>query len=337
MSQEKQNLSVTKSNNMIDAGFFKKMNSIEMRVFNLAVSQLNPQWDKNQCKQFEFTVKEFLDQNPAIASYNDAYASVKNAVINLSKIWVEVAPLQGYKKTEVSLLTRRSYNDGKGKFMIEFHDDVLPYLCEIKSNYTSFLLENFGLLKSEHSLKLYEILCRHKFRKKIVISVDDLKNLLGISDKYAVFKDFRRWVIEPAVNEITSKTNISVTFKTIRDGRKIGAIDFYIFDKEDAITALKKRPKFQNKNKFGNPILNKTNPKMGNSDYFNYSVSCLNILENHYENISDITTKDLRNYFVFLSCSESNKSKFGKPIVFLNELKTRGYKIINCELSKKEK
>lgn len=328
----------TKSNHLVDAGFFKRLNGLEMRIVNLAISKLNPTRSLTQNRRFEFTVKEFLDCNSGVANYADIYDTVRNAVLNLGKIWVEVEPMEGYDKTEVILLTRRSYSKGKGQFMVEFHEDVMPYLAEIKNNYTSILLETFGALKSEYSLKMYEYLSRWKFRGGAKISVLELKGLLGISDKYPVFNDFKRYALAVGIKEINAKTNLSVNVKPIRTGRSITDLEFTIFDKSNSIEVKASRPKFPHKNKYGKYVhLDRKSPKMSSAEYGNYAVDCLKILEEHYKTLEDVTAEDLRNYWVFLSINASNRSKLGSKSTFIEELKKRGYKLVDCELVKLEK
>lgn len=326
----------TKSNNLIDAGFFKKLNGYEMRIFNLAVSRLNPMRTFNQNRRFEFSVKEFLEFNSGITDQMHAYENVKSAVLNLGKIWVEVDPIDGYDKTEVSLLTRRSYTQGKGSFMIEFHEDVMPYLVEIKNNYTSMLLDTFGSLKSEYSLKMYEILSRWAFKGCLSIKLDELKNLLDVVGMYDRYNNFSQRVLTPAVTEINAKTNLIVSVKPIRTGRAISELEFKIFDKSKAIPEEEpKRPKFPHKNKYGRFVkLDHQNPKFSSAEYGNWARDCLKILEDFYQKIEDVPKEDLLFYWIFLAGNESNKSKLGTKKTFADELKKRGYKIVECELVK---
>lgn len=338
MSEKSQKLTSTKSNNMIDAGFFKKLNSMEMRIFNLAISKLNPIRSLEQNRRFDFSVKEFLECNTGIIDRDHVYKNVKTAVLNLSKIWVEVEPLEGYDKTEVPILNRRSYADGQGLFSIEFHEDVMPYLVEIKNNYTSMLLDTFGSLKSEYSLKMYEFLSRWAFKGVVKISVADLKILLNVGDLYPRFNSLNQRTITPAINEINAKTNLSVSMKTLRTGRMITDLEFTIFDKSKAIDVAK-RPKFPHKNKYGRFVrLNREMPSHSSNEYAYWARDCLKILENYYNKIEDVPNADLLFYWIFLAVNASNKSKFGGKKNFVEELKKRGYKIVECELVKiKEK
>lgn len=336
MAEQSQKLVSTKSNKLVDAGFFKKLNGMEMRIVNLAISRLNPMRSLTQSRRFEFTVKEFLDCNSGVANYADIYDTVRNAVINLGRTWVEVETLEGYDKTEISLLTERSYSKGKGRFMVEFHEKAMPYLAEIKSNYSSILLDTFGALKSEYSLKLYEIFSRWVFKGRFEISVSELKDLLGATEKYNRWNNFNQWALKPAIKEINAKTNLNITVKTIRTGRTITDLEFTIFDKSKAVEIEKKsakRPKFPHKNKYGNYVkLDPQNPKMSSHEYGLWARDCLKILEDHYTAMADVTLEDLRNYWVFLAGNDSNKSKLGKKADFLVELKKRGYKLVLCEL-----
>lgn len=336
MSTQSQKLVSTKSNKLVDAGFFKKLNGMEMRIVNLAISRLNPIRPLIQSRRFEFSVKEFLDCNSGVANYADIYDTVRNAVINLGRTWVEVETLDGYDKTEISLLTERSYSKGKGRFMIEFHEKAMPYLAEIKSNYTSILLDIFGSLKSEYSLKLYEIFSRWAFKGVVSIKLDELKNLLNVVDMYDRYNNFKQRVLTPAINEINAKTNLNITFKPIRTSRAITDLEFSIFDKSKAVEIERediKRPKFPHKNKYGKFVhLDKQNPKMSSAEWGNYAKDCLAILESFYSDLDAVTLEDLRNYWVFLETNASFRSKLGTKQDFLDELKKRGYKLVECEV-----
>ena len=338
MPKNTNQITATKSNHLVDAGFFKKLNGLELRIFNLAVSRLNPKRPISQARRFEFSVKEFLDCNSGLSDKtNNIYKNIKSAVRNLSTIWVEIDPLPGYSKTEISLITSRSYEDGEGRFMIEFHEDAMPYLAEIKNNYTSLLLEMFGSLKSEHSLKFYEIFSRWAFKGVFTVKVDDLRKLLGLGDLYPRFNSLNQRVITPAIQEITAKTNLTVSVKTIRTGRIITELEFSIFDKSQALVTDVKRPPFPHKNKYGRNVhLDKQNPRNSSAEYGNYARDCLTVLDDYYNKLEDVMLKDLRHYWIFLSVNASHKSHLGTKQDMLDELANRGYKLVNCELVKLE-
>ena len=71
---------------------------------------------------------------------------------------------------------------------------------------------------------------------------------------------------------------------------------------------------------------------MSNHEYGVWAKDCLKILEGFYQKIEDVSNEDLLFYWIFLATNSSNKSKFGTKKNFADELKKRGYKIVNCAL-----
>ena len=86
-------------------------------------------------------------------------------------------------------------------------------------------------LKSKYSIVLYELLRDYidspKFPKLTII---EFKNLLSVdSKKYKYFSDFKKKVLNIAVNEINEKTDITCSYELIKsDGNKYSHIQFQI-------------------------------------------------------------------------------------------------------------
>lgn len=118
------------------------LNSLEIRIINLAISQLNPLKSLKQNREFEFTIKELLGVNFDVKNYAEIYNAIQNAILRLSNLWVRKDSLDGYGYSEFRLITGRSYLKGEARFIIEFHEKAIPYLVEIKNNYTSILLSD---------------------------------------------------------------------------------------------------------------------------------------------------------------------------------------------------
>jgi plasmid replication initiation protein len=67
-------------------------------------------------------------------------------------------------------------------------------------------------------------------RKILRISVTDLKERLGIADKYKLYSGLKRDVINPAVEEINNAENTRIRLKIseIKHGRAVAVIEFKI-------------------------------------------------------------------------------------------------------------
>ena len=311
-------LTVHKANNFVQASY--SMTLDEMRILSLTLGVFNP---KNPSKRgFDFTVadfcKHFPDVNPDIA-----YTQVRNAVLKISKRWVTLVDNEK-ELTEVALIHKRSYFKTEGRFYIEFHDELIPYISELHDNYTKYQLVNIGAFSSTHSIRLYELCSQYRDKGWRQTPLDDLKDWLQVSDKYDRYNNFNQRVLKPAIDEINAKSDLLVDVEQIKRGRSIFALKFTIKSKKSAVKAELKRPPFPHKNKYGKFVtLNRQDPRMSNHEYGLWAKDCLKILEGFYQKIEDIPNEDLLFYWIFLTGNASNKSKLGTRKTLLMNLKTR--------------
>ncbi|HHW7475245.1 TPA: replication initiation protein [Mannheimia haemolytica] len=321
-------LTISKANTFVEASY--SMTLDEMRVLSLTLGVFNPE---NPKRGFDLTVadfcKHFPDVNPEIA-----YVQVQKAIRKISSRWMTLQNDENILH-EVAFITDRIYFKKEGRFYIEFHEKLLPYIAHLKQKYTEYQLVNIGAFTSTHAIRLYELCSQYRDTGWRQTSVDDLKDWLQVSDKYPRYNNFNQWVLIPAITEINAKSDLLVSVEPIKRGRKITALKFTINVKKKTVKIEQKRPPFPHKNKYGKYVtLKKENPRESSHEYSVYARDCLKILEDFYTNIADVTTEDLRHYWVFLATNQSNKSKLGKRSDFVNELQNRGFKIVNCELVK---
>ncbi|MGQ9370003.1 replication initiation protein [Azospirillum sp. ST 5-10] len=92
----------------------------------------------------------------------------------------------------------------------------------------------------QYSQKLYEVLQRTLQRNPDkpapteIIRVADLRILLGVGpDRYPVFADLNRYVLKPAVDEISQASDIQVATKTLRQNRAAYGIEFTVTRKRE--------------------------------------------------------------------------------------------------------
>ena len=197
---------------------------------------------------------------------------------------------------------------------------------------------NIGAFTSTHTIRLYELCSQYKTVGEREIRLEELKDWLQVADKYDRYNNFNQRVLEPSIAEINAKSDLFIEVEPIKRGRSIHALHFTIKPKQAVQSSEKianKRPKFPHKNKYGQFVkLDNTNPKNSSHEYGLWAKDCLKILEDFYQNIEDVPPEDLRFYWIFLAINASNKSKLGTKKIFIDELKNRGYKLVNCELAK---
>lgn len=121
-----------------------------------------------------------------------------------------------------------------GIFKIKLHEELKPYLLELKGYFTSYQIESVVYLKSVYSIRLYELL-QEQLRgqevygdkvARVRIPIDTIRKATNTEDKYEKVSMFRARVIDAAVKEIESKLNIHITYKHYKVSRQIVGYEF---------------------------------------------------------------------------------------------------------------
>ena len=137
------------------------------------------------------------------------------------------------------LVPTAKYIAKTGTVLMRLNEDAKPYLLQLRDMFTSFELSNILNLKSKYSIRIYQLMKSHSYRKELIITLDDLKYRLSLDDKkqksYRLFSNVSERVLKPAMKEINDKTDITIDYETIKQGRKIYALRFKIKDKQKVI------------------------------------------------------------------------------------------------------
>src|SRR3990167_379510 len=111
--------------------------------------------------------------------------------------------------------------------------------------------------RSSYALALYENCSRYRglpYTKNFDIAI--FRKLMGVEDgKYCIFRDFNRRVLNPAISEINTCSDIRVTPEITRAGRSVKSIKFRLEER-----AIKKRLGFPNEDKIEAFAINTKHP-----------------------------------------------------------------------------
>ena len=125
-------------------------------------------------------------------------------------------------------------NPNGQRVIFEFEDRLDAHLRDFAGNFTYYQVRQIKRLKSQYSIRLYELLRKsHPLKSSSstykTVNLDELKLMIGATKKtYQVFSDFRKYILETAQSELSDKTDLTFDFESVRKGRKIGAIKFII-------------------------------------------------------------------------------------------------------------
>jgi plasmid replication initiation protein len=215
------NMSVTKSNNLIDASY--KLNAQAQKLVLACLGKIDSRPDKAPTKDVTITASEFSELMGI--DMKNAHRELYKAADSLFKCSIILK--DDNEETELYWIQKKAKKlKGEGSITLTWSDDVLKYICQLKSRFTSYKLRNIAQLQSSHSIRLYELLMKFNATGERVIYLSDFKSALGISDKYPEFKDLNKWVIKPAIDELNQRSDLVIKFDTIKKSRTVAALVF---------------------------------------------------------------------------------------------------------------
>ncbi len=217
---------IVKDNSLINASY--NLELIEQRLILLAISQArNTKLGITSDTKIEINVSDYIDV------YNvkgrSVYENIKNACNTLfeRKFTYTEKQNKGVRIAKSRWISEIAYNDEIATVDLTFSSAIIPLITMLERHFTSYELEQVADLKSKYSVRLYEVVIAWKTKKETpIISVEDLRDRLGLVNEYKTISDFKKWVIELALNEISEKTDIYVTYKQHKKGRKIIGFSF---------------------------------------------------------------------------------------------------------------
>lgn len=207
------------------------LSALEQKILGFIISLIKPPEHTDggvQCT-YEFDIRLFCRVCGIDCNNGSNYRNVREALKKIAdhSFWID----DGESELLFQWINTPRIVKRNGKIIIRISEDVLPYLYNLQEHFTAYELYQILALKSSHSIALYELLKSHAFKKSVIIGIDDLKRCLNLAGKYKEYRNFRRKVIETAVNEINAYTDLSIGWKPVRQGRSYAAIEFTISQK----------------------------------------------------------------------------------------------------------
>jgi Initiator Replication protein len=221
-------MAIVKSNKLIETSY--KLGSREQFFVLFLLSKIS-QHD-TEFRQYRVHHKDIarvmnFDGRRRVANKEDIFKMMNN--LNTQPIRFS----EGDEDVQAVWITSLRYNRKSGEYTFTFSFELKPFLLQLKEHFTLFNISNVVYL-SGHSTRMYEVLKRHQYkRESVVLSIKDLKFWLRIENKYPEYYEFKRWVLEPAKQELEQYTDIRFTYaEAEKEGKKILSLEFTIFENE---------------------------------------------------------------------------------------------------------
>ncbi len=211
---------VIESNAVIEASY--SLDTIEYNVLHACIAQIDSSKKIGVKPRFVLHATDYAMLTGT--SKNEAYARLKEAASRLfeRKVYIHDA---NPKRQNDYLVTRWvsgiRYVASTGTISLTFAPDILPYLSQIKSNFTKYELANVSKMRSIYAIRLYEWLMQWRTTQSLQISLVDYRQRLGVNHKYRSIKDLKFRTLKPALKWINDTSDITVHFDQIKSGRTV--------------------------------------------------------------------------------------------------------------------
>ena len=210
-----------KSNALIEASY--KLTLQEQRFLLVCIGRLNPR-DENPQKTLTISAAELFDAFPDMGKQN-AETILKEAI---DRLWDRSIIIRDDSVREEFrwIQYRAQYLTGEAKAKITFSDAIMPYLTQLKGQFTRVVIKNVSSLSSAYSIRIYEMLQQFRSTGERTIALDDFRSMLDIRDKYIQFKDLNKLLLKPSIQELNEKSDLTVSVEPIKQSRKVVALRF---------------------------------------------------------------------------------------------------------------
>ena len=229
-----------------------KMDKTPLKMFELAVSCINTEEPPKDniiylSKAELFTFFKVDDSNKHTRFKQAIELMQKQAFFQIKEV-----KDKGYEMTSIVPIPTVKWNSYNDDVMIRFNQDIMPYLIELKQNFTKYALSEIMELNSKYSIILYKWLSmnynqyEHYSNKggrraeqvenyrNPSISVKELREITDTVNEYKHFPHFENWILKKPLEEINAHTSFNVSYEKIKKGRSIDSIVFHIEKKRKA-------------------------------------------------------------------------------------------------------
>lgn len=225
---------VYKSNALIEASY--RLSVYEQRIILGCIAQVRRDEPLTDQQLYTVTAQQIADMTGT--QLGTAYQNLKAAAERLYRreVTLHEAP-NGKGKGKVRLtrwVQTVEYREAEGLVALRFGTDMVPYLSQLTEQFTRYALTDVAHMDSAYAIRLYELLCQWRDAGEREVSIEWLREAFQLEGKYPAIKDFKRWVIDPAVAQINEHSPLQVSWTQRKTGRRVTHLAFTFAPKAKA-------------------------------------------------------------------------------------------------------
>ena len=225
---KKENAIVFKPNELIEV-VNRPISSMGLKAYNLILQKLQKaNTDRMVISPSDIDLEGSRNYDELYAYLDELQKVQVKSIDKRGKTWGSFVLISEFKKLDEGIFVAvppSIYNVlcGKDKKQEELY-------------YTTIKLLEEKSFKCSYSIIFYEIFKKYEKIGIPTYTLEELKGLTKTSNKYKVYYEFKRWVLNPAIKEINKyDSNYNYSFEEIKLGRKVDSIQFIRENKDKDI------------------------------------------------------------------------------------------------------
>lgn len=220
---------VVKSNKVIEASYRLTLN--EQRLVLACIQQIKPKQSITEASRFTVSALEFAKLYDI--SSDRAYDELQTVAERLYERSVTINdpdpddPSIAYTKTR--WITSIGYKPKQGQIVLRFSHRMIPYIAMLHSHFTQYDLAAVANMRSTYGVRFYELFKCWTYGNlsgQKEIAVTELKGLLELDNQYTAIKDFKKYVVDLAIQDINEHSDMTASYTQRKQGRVVSHFTF---------------------------------------------------------------------------------------------------------------
>ena len=152
----------------------------------------------------------------------------------------------------INVCSMAKYNKNQGFITIQFTDSIMPYLAQVKERFVLYNLKEIANFGSLYTTRLYELIQEFKETGWMLKSVDQLREVFAVGEKFKAYRDFKQRTFAHACQKINDNYDMGLRFEEEKKGRKVVAVKFFF--KQTIVTQATNQKTAKTTNIYSRPL-----------------------------------------------------------------------------------
>jgi len=226
------NENILKQSNELNVARYK-LGALSLDILSLFLTQVRK--GDTDFKEFRITHKMLEERLNKSIQRDDLRKIPKDIMSN--PFYLQ----EGKTKRYFNWCSNIAYNESEHWLEFKMDNDLKKHVINVKKEFVLTDLSYITKLKNTYSKRMYSLIKQFESTGFYRVSVDKLSDTLDTTSKYASYGDFKKRCITPSLKQINEFSDLYVTLREIKSGRRVTRLEFTI---KVVIEKVKKAKKY---------------------------------------------------------------------------------------------